>query len=241
MNNGAMLYWIQRKKTVLLHEIAVRYHGSRNLMQHTAFLFKRIVQGLDFQNPDPFKQQGGENHGDNLCKGNRPPYHGQTGQYGEKVCRRKDHQELSRRRYDQAVDTISQSLKNRAYNDTVPGKDKAQADDTQRGHPDLQHMLGSVEKAQKLFWKDLEHGQPNEHDAYCQADAQLHGGFDPFSISGAVIVSHQRLNPGAEANLQKHNQHVGFHSHAHGRHRSVSVACQHMVQHNVGTAHQDIV
>ena len=98
------------------------------LLQHTAFLFKRIVQGLDFQNPDPFKQQGGENHGDNLCKGNRPPYHGQTGQYGEKVCRRKDHQELSRRRYNQAVDTISQSLKNRAYNDTVPGKDKAQAE-----------------------------------------------------------------------------------------------------------------
>ena len=192
MNNGAMLYWIQRKKTVLLHEIAVRYHGSRKLMQHTAFLFKRIVQGLDFQNPDPFKQQGGENHGDNLCKGNRPPYHGQTGQYGEKVCRRKDHQELSRRRYDQAVDTISQSLKNRAYNDTVPGKDKAQADDTQRGHPDLQHMLGSVEKAQKLFWKYLEHGQPNEHDAHCQADAQLHGGFDPFSISGAVIVGDNR-------------------------------------------------
>lgn len=160
--------------------------------KYSLFLFKRFVQRLNLLNPDPFKQQGRENHGDDLGKGNRPPYHGQAGQYGEKVCRRKDHQELPCRRNDQAVDPISQGLENRTYDDTVSGKDKAQADDTQRRHSDLQHMLGSVKKAQKLCRKDLERGQPDEHDAYCQADAQLHGGFDPFSVSGAVIVGDDR-------------------------------------------------
>lgn len=66
--------------------------------------------------------------------------------FREDVCHRKDDEQLSRSRYDEAVDCISQCLKDRTHDDAVSCEEETKADDPKRGHADGKHMLRSVEQ-----------------------------------------------------------------------------------------------
>ena len=79
----------------------------------------------------------------------------QSSDPGKKVGYRDQDHELTKDRYDHAVYCFSESLEYCSTDDTEPGDQIMNPDDTQCRNTDGEHIFGSIEHSKKNLWNQL--------------------------------------------------------------------------------------
>ena len=102
--------------------------------------------------------------------------------------RRQKNDQLPDQGGQHAVESASQSLKDRTQNDAAAGHNKAETDDAHGRNADSQHMVGGVKDSKQLFRNHTEESQAGQHQKSGGDCAETDGAVDPQPLPGAVVI-----------------------------------------------------
>src|SRR5699024_9110056 len=122
-----------------------------------------FLKATDFLTVYSAEKEDGKQHGENFRDGERPPDGRQAEGFRQQPGRRQKNDQLPDQGGQHAVESASQSLKDRTQNDAAAGYNKAETDDAHGRNADSQHMVGGVKDSKQLFRNHTEESQAGQH------------------------------------------------------------------------------
>lgn len=156
---------------------------------------QRVHHGME----NMAEEEDTKEQGHHFRDGEGPPDQFQPAGQGEQPGGGEEHHQLTDDGHHHAQKSIAQRLEGGGGDHTEAGHKEAQADDTQSGNADLQHIVGSLEETQDGRGEELDHDQPHHHDGHGKDDADAHRVFEPLCFPRAVVVGHDGHHAVVEA------------------------------------------